>query len=145
MAPGSRPLAHQDAEPAGHQQDTRSPAVVRETRPDESTSWELKVDPLMIPYSGKITWNFNPCACKYTNTWSIYGCGFTYLSYPRELKCKNFQSDQSAKIFTLENFMLYYGTISVFHLDCHWCLSDHITRCLSTWRRFHGFQFITRL
>jgi len=34
--------------------------------------------------------NFNPCACAYTNTWPVYGCGFTYLRYhyPRKLNAK---------------------------------------------------------
>jgi len=31
------------------------------------------------------------CACTYANTWPVYGCGFTYLSYPRKLKCKMFE------------------------------------------------------
>ena len=47
------------------------------------------------------------CACAYANTWPVYKCGFTYLGYPRKLKCKNVQSDQSSKVFTLESFSHY--------------------------------------
>ena len=48
-----------------------------------------------------------PCAYAYTNAWPVYECGFTYLGYPRKLKRENVESDQSTKIFTLENFLLY--------------------------------------
>lgn len=51
---------------------------------------------------------FNAHVCIFKHMYRlVYGYGFTYLGYPWKLKCKNGWSDQSAKIFTLENFPLF--------------------------------------
>ena len=64
--------------------------------------------------------SFNACVCILKHMYRpVYGYGFTYLGYPRKLKCKNGCSDQSAKIFTLENFPLYSSSSMLtcpFHL-----------------------------
>jgi len=38
----------------------------------------------------------------YSNTWPVYGFGFTYLGYPWNLKHRSVRSDQSVNILTLK-------------------------------------------
>ena len=67
--------------------------------PDSWSESETEIEMALLKY-------FAPSKTFNANT-PVYGCGFTYLGYARKLKRENVQSDQSAKVFTLENFPLY--------------------------------------
>ena len=81
--------------------------------PDSWSESKTEIEMALLKY-------FAPSKTFNANT-PVYGCGFTYLGYARKLKRENVQSDQSAKVFTLENFPLY-SSILVSWLFMPWDL-----------------------